>query len=200
MPDGARPRGARQAPRIAHRVRLVAAGALVAPLSPSWSGRPAEAREVLVRFQGVGRWSADRSLVPRRSATRWPPTTNRPLPPSRRVEVTGPCATRAPAGSTPVACSARSIWSARMRAGRTVVRARVTRREHRIFATAWMRPRHRGPPGRDDGSRHPMRARARCALKARRASSDAYTNRRSLPLFPGLRVQERSARSSPRTG
>lgn len=31
------------------------------------------------------------------------------------------------------------------------------------------------PPGRDGGSRHPMRARARCALKARRASSDAYT-------------------------
>ena len=124
----------------------LAAGALVAPLSPSWSGRPAEAREVLVRFQGVGRWRADRSLVPRRSATQVAVDRNRPLPPSRRVEVTGPCATRASAGSTPVACSARSIWSARMRAGRTSFAHASPDANTASSQLAWMRPHHRGLP------------------------------------------------------
>jgi len=104
---------------------------------------------------------------------------NRPLPPSRRVEVTSQCATLA----------FRRFDSGRLlrtydleredARGSYDARARVTRREHRIFAA-----RVDAAPIVCDGSqlspalgsRHPMRARARCALKARRVSSDAYTS------------------------
>ena len=100
---------------------------------------------------------------------------NRPLPPSRRVEVTSQCATLAPAGSTPVACSARTIWSARMRAGRTTLAHASpdanTSSSHSRGCGSCLGAARTGA-----GSCHPTRARARCALKARRASSDAYTS------------------------
>ena len=159
------------------------------PLSPRWSGRPVEARKILVRFQGVGRLDRRTPLM-RATATpqlRWP---SRP-PPSRRVEVTGQCATLTAAGSTPVACSARAIFQGEDASG-----------SHAPLATARVTRRTR--PGRV--TRREPHASSRHAPKARRALGDAYTPDRC-SLIPGLRAQERSGALSrrvedvhPRTG
>lgn len=89
---------------------------------------------------------------------RWWPSPS----PSRRVEVTGQCATLTSAGSTPVACSARAIW-----------RARNARGSHAPL------PRYASPDVRHTDARHPTRANesGQHALKARRALRDAYTTR-----------------------
>ena len=109
--------------------------------------------------------------------TRW-----RKPPPSRRVEVTGQCATLTSAGSTPVACSARAICrgegapgSHERSSARHPTRTRCRRNSRRC------------------GSRHPMRARtsARAEGKARAARRVPIADRCS-PI-PGFRAQERSA-------
>ena len=77
--------------------------------------------------------------------------------------MTGQCATLTSAGSTPVACSARAFWRARMPAGRTNVRARVTRRgpTPSQLASVWI-------------ASPDARCERRHAPKARRELRDAY--------------------------
>lgn len=131
--------------------------------------------------RGWDEWNAGRShaLPTALPQHRW-----RKPPPSRRVEVTGQCATLTAAGSTPVACSARAIW-----------RARHARGSHAPP------PRYASPDARHTDARHPTRANARSARaegKAHAARCVHHPDR--CCVIPGLRAQERSGPLPPPRG